>query len=291
MHSKDAKPGQDGEEESAYVVKSVEDSVAPLRHLTYADQLKKKQKKIVQVLKKVKKEVAKFETKQCHRSLEDLPDWLQKNYMWTPKPQADADADADADAPNMNGTSEQKTEEPSLKKLKSSEGNAVSTAVEAKPVGLYREWNVGPIPGCCCPVDKITAAPQVSGYRNKCEFTIGEDEAGQICVGFRRGRFRDKSVTVAKPTEACMTCSASMIALCQAMEEFLKSSPLAVYSVVDRTGVWRQVTVRSATGNGRKQLLAIVQVRGCVPGGIQRSYLVLVVGCQRIATILAYQRL
>ena len=282
--------GEEGLDEGvSETPKSVEDSVAPLRHIPYADQLKKKQRKIVQVLKKVKKEVAKFETKQCHRTYDQLPAWLQQDYMWTPKPEStstktSAKTAEFTDKGNNDDTQTSATDpdtqskEPSTKKLKSAEGTAVDatsqetstadtkekTATEQSMVSAQveplREWNVGPIPGCCCPVDKIRKAPLLTGYRNKCEFTIGKNETGEVCVGFRRGRFRDRNVTVARPTEQCMTCSSAMIAFCLAMEKFLADSPLSVYSVVERTGVWRQVTVRSATGKGVNQLLAVIQV-------------------------------
>jgi hypothetical protein len=48
---------------------------------------------------------------------------------------------------------------------------------------------------------ELQASPQVDGYRNKCEYTVGLNEKGEITVGFRVGSYLGGSVSVDSPTE------------------------------------------------------------------------------------------
>merc|ERR1712217_1005068 len=59
---------------------------------------------------------------------------------------------------------------------------------EELPHWATPEWSLGvkaPV-GCGCPLDPAigTPAANLTGYRNKCEFTIGRTEAGEVECGF-----------------------------------------------------------------------------------------------------------
>lgn len=45
--------------------------------------------------------------------------------------------------------------------------------------------------GEICEIEAIIPSPEITGYRNKCEFTIGVDTEGKPCVGFNLGQFRE----------------------------------------------------------------------------------------------------
>jgi hypothetical protein len=47
-----------------------------------------------------------------------------------------------------------------------------------------------PPPQCAVPLPSIIRSPQLEGYRNKAEFTIGLDAAGRPAVGFLLGSFK-----------------------------------------------------------------------------------------------------
>lgn len=56
----------------------------------------------------------------------------------------------------------------------------------------------------------IERSPQTTGYRNKCEFTVGEDEETKLpTVGFRLGSYIDGDVSVA-PVDSLMHVSEGM---------------------------------------------------------------------------------
>ena len=44
--------------------------------------------------------------------------------------------------------------------------------------------------GACCEVKPVIGSPVINGYRNKCEFSIGDDVAGESkTVGFRLAKY------------------------------------------------------------------------------------------------------
>jgi tRNA (uracil-5-)-methyltransferase len=60
-------------------------------------------------------------------------------------------------------------------------------------------------------------SPVLTGYRTKCEFTIGKDLEGQSTVGFLLGLYRDGITTVLEPSE-CLHVSETGKRVAKAME-------------------------------------------------------------------------
>ena len=50
--------------------------------------------------------------------------------------------------------------------------------------------------------EDVVPSPAVDGYRNKCEFTVGRNIAGEIAVGFRVGTYLEGSISVDSPRDA-----------------------------------------------------------------------------------------
>ena len=44
--------------------------------------------------------------------------------------------------------------------------------------------------GLACKLEGIVESPLVSGYRNKCEFSVGYSLQAKVTVGFSLGNFR-----------------------------------------------------------------------------------------------------
>ncbi|CCI47583.1 unnamed protein product [Albugo candida] len=111
--------------------------------------------------------------------------------------------------------------------------------------------------GLCCPFESIQASPETEGYRNKCEFTIGCDEEGHPCVGFRLGLFKNGSVTVSKPGN-CINVSPIMKRVCKVVQDMVILSEFPIFNVESREGVWKQLTVRHSART--QQLMVIFQL-------------------------------
>ncbi|KAI1290253.1 tRNA (uracil-5-)-methyltransferase -like protein A [Halotydeus destructor] len=92
-----------------------------------------------------------------------------------------------------------------------------------------------------CVLCDIKSSPIVTGYRGKCEFSIGPDKT----VGFRVGQYKEGSVTVVRADE-CPIVSETMKNVCGLFEKYLKEvTTLEPYDNVNQTGYWKQVTVRA----------------------------------------------
>jgi tRNA (uracil-5-)-methyltransferase len=111
--------------------------------------------------------------------------------------------------------------------------------------------------GMFCEYVPLTPSPQVDGYRNKCEFTVGPDSAGKPSCGFRVGSYVDGSVSVDSPRD-CPNVSPIAKESCQLFVDFIQSSPLPPYDKFRHTGCWRQLTVRNTTYTN--ELMWMVQV-------------------------------
>ena len=119
--------------------------------------------------------------------------------------------------------------------------------------------------GLPCPVETIVGMPNDGElakrgryqYRNKCEFTVGNDATGALCLGFRVSSFGD-TILVQAPTE-CNNIPTATKDLCTRFEEFLKSSKLPMYDVRTHVGVYRQLTVQHSGRTG--DLRGMVQVK------------------------------
>ncbi|XP_074641101.1 tRNA (uracil-5-)-methyltransferase homolog A-like [Tubulanus polymorphus] len=99
--------------------------------------------------------------------------------------------------------------------------------------------------GLCCPMDPIKPSPILVGYRNKNEFTIGKDLAGNDTVGFRYGSYRGGSSRVGDPSP-CRNVPEKAIKTAQAFREYLTTTPWPAFDPEDCSGHWRMLTVRTS---------------------------------------------
>jgi tRNA (uracil-5-)-methyltransferase len=104
--------------------------------------------------------------------------------------------------------------------------------------------------GQACLLANIVGAPGgPSAYRNKAEFSCGLSAQKEPCVGFRVGGFQSACRDYVESSAAYPHLPWELCAAAQATSAFLRSSPLQPYCLVAKTGVWRQLLVRCATGS------------------------------------------
>ena len=106
-----------------------------------------------------------------------------------------------------------------------------------------------------CPLEAVVPSPRVDGYRNKCEFSIGRDGAGQPCVGFVLGRFKQGVVAIGPP-QGCPNVSDHMKGLAAAVQRAVAASALPPFDKVNSEGFWRQLNVRQAFNHAEAQVAA-----------------------------------
>ena len=106
-----------------------------------------------------------------------------------------------------------------------------------------------------CPLEAVVPSPRVDGYRNKCEFSIGRDGAGQPCVGFVLGRFKQGVVAIGPP-QGCPNVSDHMKGLAAAVQRAVAASALPPFDKVNSEGFWRQLNVRQAFNHAEAQAAA-----------------------------------
>ncbi|XP_077097202.1 tRNA (uracil-5-)-methyltransferase homolog A [Siphateles boraxobius] len=107
----------------------------------------------------------------------------------------------------------------------------------------------------CCPLEAIRPSPVQTEYRNKCEFVIGVGADGEDkTVGFRLGKYKGGSCAVVSPSETTHVSSEAKRVV-QEFQQFIRTTPYAVYSPETYEGHWRQLTVRTSR---IKQTMAIV---------------------------------
>ncbi|KTG43206.1 hypothetical protein cypCar_00010782 [Cyprinus carpio] len=107
----------------------------------------------------------------------------------------------------------------------------------------------------CCPLEAIRPSPVQTEYRNKCEFVIGVGADGEDkTVGFRLGKYKGGSCAVVSPAETSHVSSEAKRVV-QGFQQFIRTTPYAVYSPETYEGHWRQLTVRTSR---IKQTMAIV---------------------------------
>lgn len=107
----------------------------------------------------------------------------------------------------------------------------------------------------CCPLEAIRPSPVQTEYRNKCEFVIGVGADGEDkTVGFRLGKYKGGSCAVVSPAETTHVSSEAKRVV-QGFQQFIRTTPYAVYSPETYEGHWRQLTVRTSR---IKQTMAIV---------------------------------
>ncbi|XP_050370033.1 zinc finger CCCH domain-containing protein 24 [Argentina anserina] len=126
-----------------------------------------------------------------------------------------------------------------LKKLTRSARKACPNGVPL-PEWILKSREIGGLP---CVLEGILASPVVNGYRNKCEFSVGQSLQGKITVGFMLGNFREGVTAVEEPLD-CPNVSAISCKYASIFQEFLQQSSLPVWNRFKNSGFWRQLTVR-----------------------------------------------
>ncbi|XP_072163749.1 tRNA (uracil-5-)-methyltransferase homolog A-like [Diadema setosum] len=104
--------------------------------------------------------------------------------------------------------------------------------------------------GLCCLLEKVRPSPVTTGYRNKCEFSIGTSPGGEEkTVGFRLGLYKGGQISVVNPS-SCLNVPERSKAVVQAFQSYIRHSNLAAYDPVTHKGHWRMLTVRTTQGAG-----------------------------------------
>ncbi|KAM7354873.1 tRNA (uracil-5-)-methyltransferase homolog A [Cochliomyia hominivorax] len=91
----------------------------------------------------------------------------------------------------------------------------------------------------------VLPSPQVNGYRNKNEFTVGKNSQGEIVVGFRLGSYADGSVEVAEVDSLPHIPKAAKWAA-KSFQNFVKQSKFQPFNPEGNTGHFRQLMVRTS---------------------------------------------
>ncbi|XP_048743188.1 tRNA (uracil-5-)-methyltransferase homolog A-like [Ostrea edulis] len=107
--------------------------------------------------------------------------------------------------------------------------------------------------GHCCDLLPIKPSPVESGYRNKCEFTIGQDvDKNDNTVGFRFGQYKDGTSSVGEP-HCLSNIPDAMKTVVKSFQNFIRSGPFGAFNPETHTGHWRMLTVRTT----RSDVMAI----------------------------------
>ena len=107
--------------------------------------------------------------------------------------------------------------------------------------------------GNAIPLIGIIRSPVTAAYRNKQEFTAGNDVDGAPCVGNCLGAYRDGIIAIAAPGDSVAHVSRAAAALAAGMTRYVATeSKLPVWNKCVNAGFWRLLTVREG---GRTTLL------------------------------------
>ncbi|XP_054734993.1 tRNA (uracil-5-)-methyltransferase homolog A isoform X1 [Anastrepha obliqua] len=102
--------------------------------------------------------------------------------------------------------------------------------------------------------DGVKAAPQINGYRNKNEFTVGKNVQGEIVVGFRLGSYADGSVEVSEIQDLPHIPDSAKWAA-QSFQQFVRNSNFLPFNPEDNSGHIRQLMVRTSAHTGEIMLV------------------------------------
>ncbi|OAD52212.1 tRNA (uracil-5-)-methyltransferase like protein A [Eufriesea mexicana] len=101
--------------------------------------------------------------------------------------------------------------------------------------------------GLPCELLPILSTDAITGYRNKCEFTVGKsDKEDKVVIGFRLSSYAAGSTAVGPIDNLCHIPDKMKVVV---LEEFIKNTELKPFDPVDHSGYWRQVTVRTTLCN------------------------------------------
>ena len=107
-----------------------------------------------------------------------------------------------------------------------------------------------------CDLLPCVPAPQLTGYRNKCEFSCGLSGAGERQCGFLLGSYV-KGLSQVEAVGECVHISEPAKRVAEAFTAYMRASPYDTYEKADHTGVWRLVTVRN---NRQDEAMVVVQL-------------------------------
>jgi len=112
--------------------------------------------------------------------------------------------------------------------------------------------NIKKLGGVDFPDLEITGAPSICEYRNKAQFPTKRARDGRLLVGFYRKRSHD-----VVDLSSCMIQSPRVMAVADALREYIERSGESVYDEVAHKGVIRNIFVREGRSSG-DILVAIV---------------------------------
>ncbi|XP_076354261.1 tRNA (uracil-5-)-methyltransferase homolog A isoform X5 [Tachypleus tridentatus] len=99
----------------------------------------------------------------------------------------------------------------------------------------------------CCPLLPIRESPVTTGYRNKCEFTVGRHvESSEITVGFRLSSYKAGCMFIGEPDQ-CVNIPKSMLQVVKVFQKYVQNSDKEPYNPETYEGFWRQLTVRNSS--------------------------------------------
>uniref|UniRef100_A0A034WPP2 tRNA (uracil(54)-C(5))-methyltransferase n=1 Tax=Bactrocera dorsalis TaxID=27457 RepID=A0A034WPP2_BACDO len=103
--------------------------------------------------------------------------------------------------------------------------------------------------------DGVKASPQINGYRNKNEFTVGKNALGEVVVGFRLGSYADGSVEVSEIQDLPHIPDSAKWAA-ESFQQFVRDSNFLPFNPEDNSGHIRQLMVRTSAHTGEIMLVA-----------------------------------
>ncbi|ORZ01756.1 S-adenosyl-L-methionine-dependent methyltransferase [Syncephalastrum racemosum] len=95
-----------------------------------------------------------------------------------------------------------------------------------------------------CQVLDPLPAPNLEGYRSKCEFTIGYDLDNQPTVGFLLGLYKKGVTAVLEPSQ-CKHIPPVAKKIAKAMQDYVRQSKYPAYDRKTHQGVWRLLMTRT----------------------------------------------
>ncbi|KAH8301179.1 hypothetical protein KR018_006606, partial [Drosophila ironensis] len=101
----------------------------------------------------------------------------------------------------------------------------------------------------------VLPSPNVNGYRNKNEFTVGKNSVGEIVVGFRLGSYSDGSVEVAEVQDLPHLPEQAKWAA-RSFQTLVRQSKFLPFNPDGNVGHFRQLMVRCSSATGELMLVA-----------------------------------
>uniref|UniRef100_A0A6P4EH32 tRNA (uracil(54)-C(5))-methyltransferase n=1 Tax=Drosophila rhopaloa TaxID=1041015 RepID=A0A6P4EH32_DRORH len=103
--------------------------------------------------------------------------------------------------------------------------------------------------------EEVLPSPTVNGYRNKNEFTVGKNAAGEVVVGFRLGCYSDGSVEVAEVQDLPHLPEQAKWAA-RSFQDLVRKSKFLPFNPDGNVGHFRQLMVRCSSATGELMLVA-----------------------------------